>query len=68
MRMIRPHATATKLAISLTTLWRRQQDPDFPRAYQLGPNTIAFDEDEVDAWIASRRINTDTVAADVDLR
>jgi len=68
MRMIRPQATAKKLSFSLTTLWRRQQDPTFPRAYRLGPNVVAFDEDEVDAWIASRRINTDAVAADVDLR
>jgi len=59
MRMIRPAKTAVKLAISQTTLWRRQRDPDFPRVYRLGPNVVAFDEDEVDAWIASRRASAD---------
>jgi len=27
----------------------------FPRRYKLGPNRVAWDEDEYDAWVRSRR-------------
>ena len=59
MKMIRPAKTAAKLDISPTTLWRRTKDPGFPRAYRLGGNVVAFDEAEIDEWIASRRALAD---------
>jgi predicted DNA-binding transcriptional regulator AlpA len=33
--------------------WRAVQN-GFPPAYELGPNTVAWDLDEVEAWLASR--------------
>jgi len=59
MKMIRPAKTAEKLDISPTTLWRRTKDPGFPKPYRLGPNTVAFSEDEIDKWIASRRTSAE---------
>jgi predicted DNA-binding transcriptional regulator AlpA len=37
----------------LIDLQRRGQ---FPRAYQLSPNRIAWAEDEIRAWVASRPV------------
>ena len=37
-----------------TWLWRRTRAGDFPRAVRLGPNSVAWDEAEIDAWLASR--------------
>ena len=38
-------------------LWRKQNDPadDFPKPVQCGARRIAYYEDEVLAWIESRR-------------
>jgi Prophage CP4-57 regulatory protein (AlpA) len=37
------------------TLRRWTAKNGFPAAIQLGPNTVAWDQDEVLAWLASRR-------------
>ena len=57
--LIRPGKAAEKLAVSATTLWRYTKNPDFPRAYRIGPNVVAFDEGELDTWLASRRASVD---------
>jgi predicted DNA-binding transcriptional regulator AlpA len=56
MRMIRPHDCAKKIGVSRTTLHRWKNQPGFPVPFRLGRNTVAFDEDEVDLWLASRRL------------
>ena len=60
MKMIRPFACAQKLGISRTTLHRWKNRPGFPVAFRLGDNSVAFDESEVDQWLASRRRQTET--------
>lgn len=35
-------------------IYRRMERDGFPRPLQLGPNTVAWSEDEVNAWLASR--------------
>lgn len=40
---------------SRVTLSRWIEKYGFPRPYQLGPNSIGWDEDEVDAWLEQRK-------------
>ena len=51
----RRYARARRLAelydISVSTIWRRAKDGTFPKPYRLGPNTVAWDLDEVEAAI-----------------
>ena len=54
--MIRPRECAEKIGVSRTTLHRWRKRPGFPVAFRLGDNSVAFDEYEVDAWLASRRV------------
>lgn len=55
MKMIRPLDLARKLGVSRTTLHRWKKRPGFPVAFVLGENSVAFDEDEVEQWLAARR-------------
>ena len=49
--------------LSQATIWRRvKQDPTFPKPFSIGPNTTAWDEAEVLAWLdhcKSNRFNED---------
>ena len=56
LRLLRPRECATALGVSLTTLWRWTKAGDFPIAYRLGSNSVAFDEREISAWLAGRRV------------
>jgi prophage regulatory protein len=38
----------------VTTLYRWIRDGHFPAPRQVGPNTVGWLEDEVDAWLRSR--------------
>lgn len=40
--------------IGKTTLWRWIREGRFPKAIRLGANCVAWREDEVNQWIASR--------------
>ena len=59
--MIRPRECAEKIGVSRTTLHRWRKRPGFPVAFRLGDNSVAFDEHEVDAWLASRRVEPKAV-------
>ena len=52
--VIRPARLCALLAISRTTLWRRVRAGDFPAPRRLGPNIVAWLEDDVRAWLESR--------------
>ena len=43
------------LVSNRTTLDRWIESNDFPKPYRLGPNTLAWRQDEVDAWVAERK-------------
>jgi len=36
---------------------------EFPRRYKIGPNRVAWDEDEYDAWLEKRRQGQDGTEA-----
>jgi prophage regulatory protein len=42
------------LAVHRTTLWRWVHDGHLPRPVKLGPNTVAWESAQVDAWLAAR--------------
>ena len=40
---------------SRTDVARRIKNDNFPAPYEFGPNSIAWDADEVEQWLSSRR-------------
>ena len=49
-----PDLRARGIINNRMTLRRWIADHGFPAAVQLGPNSVAWREDEVEAWLASR--------------
>ena len=47
-------AARDKTGKSRVQIWRDVRDGLFPAPIALGPNSVAWYEDEVDAWLASR--------------
>jgi predicted DNA-binding transcriptional regulator AlpA len=56
VQLLRAKQVAGRLSVSLSTLYRILGDPDtgFPMARRIGPNTVAWKEDELDKWINER--------------
>lgn len=60
LRVLRRKATAEKLDVNPTTIWRWVNDPkyahlNFPKPIYLGQGSVGFLEDEIDAWLLLRR-------------
>jgi prophage regulatory protein len=53
-RYLRAQELATMLAVHRSTLWRWVQDGHLPRPVRLGPNTVAWDSNQIEAWLAGR--------------
>lgn len=54
-KLIKGYAGAfRKTGKSRVQIWRDVRDNRFPPPIELGPNSIAWFEDEIDAWIADR--------------
>ena len=53
-KYIRAQELATMLAVHRTTLWRWVRDGHLPRPVQLGPNTVAWNSAEIEAWLTAR--------------
>ena len=53
-RLIRDPEVEAKTRRSRTQRWRDIRAGNFPAPVQIGPNAVAWFEDEVDAWLASR--------------
>ena len=56
-RVLRVPATLDKIGRNdRIWLWRQGHDPDsdFPKAIRIGPNSIGYFEDEIDAWLECR--------------
>jgi len=57
-RIIRRKAVIAKAGKSYPTIWRGVRNGTFPAPIVLGPNSVGWYEDEIDAWLASRpRVN-----------
>ncbi len=53
-RVIREPEVKKKTHTSRTTRWRKVRRGLFPAPVELGPNSIGWFEDEVEAWLAAR--------------
>lgn len=54
--ILRPKQAAAYLGgISLVTLWRLSQRPEFPRKVKLTGKAVGYKKCELDAWIAGRQ-------------
>lgn len=54
LRMLRFPAVHDRTGLSRSTVWRLERAGSFPRHRRLSANTVAWAEDEVDAWIRER--------------
>jgi excisionase family DNA binding protein len=55
-RYLRAQELAERLAVHRTTLWRWVRGGHFPHPVRLGPNTVAWDCAQIDAWLAARDV------------
>jgi prophage regulatory protein len=56
-RALRPNQAAAKIGISVPTLYRLvRSNPQFPRPSKLSERVTTFDEAELDAFVASRKV------------
>ena len=53
-RFIRATEITRKTGLSLSTIWRLEQDGDFPRRRSLGRKAVGWVNSEVDSWLQSR--------------
>ena len=56
MRFLRIDEVMTRVGLSRPTIWRLERDNDFPKRRQLGRNSVAWVEEEVEEWMASRAV------------
>jgi prophage regulatory protein len=54
MNILRKPALLAKTGLSYPTIYRKMQAGDFPQPILLGPNSVGWIEEEVDAWSKSR--------------
>ena len=54
MRLISRVEVLNRTSISQPTLWRLENRGKFPRSIRISKNRVAYNEEEVDAWIQSR--------------
>jgi prophage regulatory protein len=54
MRLLRIREVVEKTGCSHVTIWRKERGGEFPKRRRIGPNTVAWLESEIDAWIESR--------------
>ena len=58
-RMLRVQEVAQRLSCSVSSVWsfssKKSKIPDFPRRYKIGPGITGFSEEEIEAYIESRK-------------
>ncbi len=54
MRFLRKHVAADRVGYHPEHLMRLVRQGKFPRPVQLGPRSVAFVEEEVNAWLKDR--------------
>ncbi len=60
-RILRLPEVMARTGFSSMTLWRREHKnpPTFPRRVRLGPNSVGWVAEEIDAWIEARIVERD---------
>ncbi len=54
MRFLRIDEVIDKVGLSRPTIWRLERVGQFPKRRQLGKNSVAWVEDEIEKWMESR--------------
>ena len=54
MRYLKRKQVCEKTGLSWTTVWRLQNEGEFPRPYRLTPKRVGWLEAEVEEWMATR--------------
>ncbi len=54
MKFLRKNQTADRVGFSQSHVMRLVRKGDFPQPVPLGPNSVAFVEDEVEDWMRAR--------------
>ena len=57
-RYIRAPELTRKTGLSLSTIWRLEQEGSFPHRRALGPNSVGWLESEIDHWLQTRQPRT----------
>ena len=63
IRLIRKKVTAGRVGWHPVHLMRKAKAGEFPAPVQIGPNSIAFVEEEVNQWILDKIAERDAKAA-----
>ena len=53
-RMIRKSELLERIAVSDATIWRWEKEGKFPKRVWIGKNSVAWLENEIDAWFAEK--------------
>ena len=53
-RLLRFPEVSRRVGVGKVTLWRWRRQGRFPEPARIGPNTVAWLESVIDAWIAAR--------------
>jgi prophage regulatory protein len=54
IRLIRRSELQRKVSFSMVHIWRLEKEGKFPKRIVLGGRSVAWNEDEVDAWIEAK--------------
>ena len=53
-RIIRRQTVEETTGLSYSSIYRKEKAGEFPKRIQLGPNSVGWYADEVEAWLESR--------------
>jgi prophage regulatory protein len=56
MQFLRLAEVKRRTGLSAVTIWRYERAGKFPARRRLGPNVVAWTDDEVDSWMVSRPV------------
>lgn len=53
-RLLRIDEVRRRTGLSRTSLWRKEKEGTFPSRVKIGANSVAWREEDIEAWIESR--------------
>ena len=56
MQFLRIDEVVAKVGLSRPTIWRLERTGEFPKRRQLGKNSVAWLEEEVEEWMRDREV------------
>ena len=54
-KLLRPAEVSKLFGVSVVTLWRWQKDNDFPKPFKIGGRAVAYDLNDLNAFIEKRK-------------